>query len=153
MLCTDNEDFNQPLPARVTLSSATPASGVCSTINIIQDGTEEGRETFTVSLTPSVRVQVVDGRGTAEVLIADLCPSLPGPENGNVDASIRTVGSVAVYSCGSEFLISGNSQRNCQMDGTWSGAAPTCLGIMTIDIILICKMLFLNALICHHSNM
>ena len=74
----------------------------------------------------------MDGRGTAQVLIVDSCGSLPPPENGAVDASITTVGSVATYSCDNGFLISGDSQRNCQMDGFWSGSAPTCLGIMII---------------------
>ena len=121
-------DFSQPLPASVTLTSTTPESGVCSTITIAQDGIEEGRETFSVSVTANARAEVVDGRGTVQVLIVDFCASLSAPENGNVDASVRTVGSVATYSCDNGFLINGEPQRNCQMDGMWSGEAPTCLG-------------------------
>lgn len=122
-------DFSQPIPSSVTLDSMTPASGECSTISITQDAIEEGRETFSVTLTPGVRAQVVEGRGTAQVLIVDLCDTLPAPDNGNIEASVRTVGSVATYSCSSEFVINGVSERNCQADGTWSGIAPTCLGI------------------------
>ena len=127
-------DFSQPIPSSVTLDSMTTASGECSTISITQDVIEEGTETFTVTLTPDVRAEVVEGRGTAQVLIVDLCNTLPAPENGNIDASVRTVGSVATYTCNSEFVINGESERNCQADGTWSGAAPTCLGnIATIS--------------------
>jgi hypothetical protein len=126
------EDYGQPLPSSVTLTSTTPASGECSTINIPQDALVEGRETFSITVTAGARAQVVDGRGTAQVVIVDGCGPLPPPENGNVDASITTVGSVATYSCNNGFLISGDSQRNCQMDGFWSGSAPTCLGTMNI---------------------
>ena len=104
---------------------------MCTIINIQQDTIVEGRETFSVTVTAGARAQVVDGRGTAQVVIVDGCGPLPPPDNGNVDASITTVGSVATYSCDNGFLISGDPQRNCQMDGLWSGSAPTCLGIMT----------------------
>ena len=126
------EDYGQPMPSSITLTSTTPASGACSTINIPQDAIEEGREMFSVTVTAGARAQVVDGRGTAQVLIVDGCGSLPPPENGNVDASTTTVGSVATYSCSNGFLISGDSQRNCQMDGFWSGSAPTCSGIFSV---------------------
>ena len=130
--CAAVEDYGQPIPSSIIFTSTTPASGVCSTINIAQDEVEEGRETFSVTVTAGARTQVMDGRGTAQVLIVDSCGSLPRPEDGNVDAPITSVGSVATYSCNSGFLISGDSQRNCQMDGFWSGSAPTCLGnIMT----------------------
>ena len=125
------EDYGQPIPSSVTLTSTTPASGVCSTINVSEDAIEEGRETFSVTVTAAGgQVQVVDGRGTAQVVIVDGCGPLPPPDNGNVDVPITTVGSVATYSCDNGFLVSGNSQRICQMDGFWSGSAPTCSGTL-----------------------
>ena len=133
-LHTAVEDYEQPLPSSVTLTSTTPASGACSTINIPQDAIEEGRETFSVTITAGDRAQVVDGRGTAQVVIVDGCGPLPPPENGNVDASITTIGSVATYSCNNGFLISGVSQRICQTDGFWSESAPSC-SIGTIKLI------------------
>ena len=64
-------------------------------------------------------------------MIVDGCGPLPPPENGNVDASITTIGSVATYSCNNGFLISGISQRICQTDGFWSESAPSCsIGII-----------------------
>ena len=60
-------------------------------------------------------------------MIVDGCGPLSPPDNGNVDVPITIIGSVATYSCDSGFFISGNSQRICQMDGLWSGSAPTCL--------------------------
>ena len=130
-LHTSVADYGQPIPSRVTLTSTTPASGVCSTINISKDVIEEGRETFSVTVTAAGgRVQVVDGRGTAQVVIVDGCGPLPPPDNGIVDVPITTVGSVATYSCDNGFLVSGNSQRICQMDGFWSGSAPTCSGTL-----------------------
>ena len=128
------EDYGQPIPSSITLTSTTPASGECSTINIPQNVVEEGREMFSVTVTAGARAQVVDGHGTAQVLIVDGCGSLSPPENGMVDASITTVGSVATYSCNNGFLISGDSQRNCQIDGFWSGSAPMCSGISSVCI-------------------
>ena len=90
---------------------------------------------FSVTVTAGTRAQVVDGHGTAQVVIVDSCDPLPPPENGNVDASITTIGSVATYSCNNGFLLSGDSQRICQMNGFWSGSAPTCLGMIMIDIL------------------
>ena len=120
------EDFNQPVPLTVTLTSMTPSSGACSVINILPDSTEEGRETFNISMT-SAQAVVAEGRGTAQVLIVDACSSLCSPDNGTVNVSSRTVGSIAMYSCNAGFLISGDPQRNCQADGRWSGQAPICI--------------------------
>ena len=125
----------------------TPSSGACSTINILPDSIEEGRETFNVSITNAQTI-VAEGRGTAQVLIVDFCASLPALENGNVGVSNRTVGSVAMYSCDSGFLISGNPQRNCQADGLWSGQAPLCiLGKFVHNIISIRKFIYLTFLL------
>ena len=78
----------------------------------------------------------MDGHGTAQVLIVDNCGPLSPPKNGDVDASITTIGSVATYSCNNGLFISGVSQRICQTDGFWSGSAPTCLGMIMIKLIL-----------------
>ena len=55
------------------------------------------------------------------------CPMLT-IENGEVVISTndRTVNSSATYSCSDGYSLQGNSERFCQMDGTWSDTNPSC---------------------------
>ena len=54
------------------------------------------------------------------------CPGLPNPENGRVEMSGVTPGSVATYICNSEYNLVGMETRTCQNNGQWDGEAPTC---------------------------
>jgi len=40
----------------------------------------------------------------------------------------NTFGSQANYSCSEGYALNGNSTRECQADGQWSGSEPTCEG-------------------------
>ena len=64
-------------------------------------------------------------------LLFAVCPVLQNPQNGHVDYSNqqRTVGTTAYYSCNSSslFMLSGDEERECQIDATWSGSAPICV--------------------------
>lgn len=130
-LCTAEEDFGDPVPSTVIINSTTPASGACAVINIESDGLEEGPESFTVTIAADDQPVLIEGGGSASVLIVELCEVLTAPVNGSVDVPAREIGSVATYGCdnGFEFIIDCNPQRTCQADLTWSGDAPTCLGI------------------------
>ncbi|XP_064382155.1 sushi, von Willebrand factor type A, EGF and pentraxin domain-containing protein 1-like isoform X4 [Halichondria panicea] len=55
------------------------------------------------------------------------CPKLTPPAYGAVNDGNNRVGTKAVYTCNDGFEISGQSSRKCQLDGTWSGKAPTCI--------------------------
>ena len=66
------------------------------------------------------------------------CPMLPSPANGEVtysDLLRYTNGTVATYSCGEGFGLSGGDvTRTCEGDGSspngaWSGVTPSCEGI------------------------
>ena len=51
----------------------------------------------------------------------------PGvPQNGRRSLSGTRQGDRVDYSCNSGFELSGDRQRQCQSDGTWSGSLPTC---------------------------
>jgi len=39
-----------------------------------------------------------------------------------------TFGSQANYSCSEGYALNGNTTRECQADGQWSGSEPTCEG-------------------------
>ena len=39
---------------------------------------------------------------------------------------VITLGSIATYMCDDGYVLTGNSTRTCQADGTWSGDSPTC---------------------------
>ena len=56
------------------------------------------------------------------------CPALSSPDHGQVTPG----GSVPYpdtvnYTCNSGFNIIGETTRNCQSDGSWSGTDPTCI--------------------------
>ncbi|KAF8791135.1 CUB and sushi domain-containing protein 3 [Argiope bruennichi] len=57
---------------------------------------------------------------------AIVCPILSHPLNGKVISSQRRLHAVATYECDRYYNLSGNSERICQEDGTWSGDVPTC---------------------------
>ncbi len=63
------------------------------------------------------------------VLVAD-CGSLSSPTDGSVDLSSGTTeGKLATYSCGTGYLLSGDTQTTCQSSGFWDpSSAPSCLG-------------------------
>ena len=54
------------------------------------------------------------------------CGPLDNPGNGSVSTPNTTRGSIATYSCDTGFNLDGNMTRTCQVDGDWSGTAPTC---------------------------
>ncbi|GFU37825.1 uncharacterized protein NPIL_646421 [Nephila pilipes] len=53
--------------------------------------------------------------------------------NGKVISSQRRLHAVATYECDRYFNLSGNSERICQKDGTWSGDVPACKEITCFD--------------------
>jgi hypothetical protein len=55
------------------------------------------------------------------------CPGLEPPQNGSVSAPVTDLGATASYQCASGFTLVGDVSRTCQVDGTWSGTAPTCV--------------------------
>ena len=55
------------------------------------------------------------------------CPSLTSPEHGTVTTPRGTaVGAAAQFSCEAGFTLSGDAERSCQADKTWSGEDPHC---------------------------
>ena len=48
------------------------------------------------------------------------------PMNGNVQFARTTFGSVAVYDCAENYMLSGGNTRLCQADSLWSGFTPFC---------------------------
>ena len=59
-------------------------------------------------------------------LVAIDC-GIPGvPDNGRNSYNATTYSSVAQYACNANFQLVGTDVRQCQLDGTWSGAVPVC---------------------------
>ena len=54
------------------------------------------------------------------------CTPLCDPSSGYVNHSDNLVGSMAMYECDQEFVLSGPVYRLCQSDGTWSDIEPVC---------------------------
>ena len=57
------------------------------------------------------------------------CPDEPDPSNGTVIHQNTTVNGEISYSCHPGYNVStGNLNRKCLSNGTWSGDPPICLG-------------------------
>ena len=56
------------------------------------------------------------------------CGPLEVPNNGQVSASETVYNYTATYTCNTGYVLSGGSTRTCQVNGEWSGNAPTCEG-------------------------
>ena len=51
----------------------------------------------------------------------------PGiPSNGNTMVTSTTFGSLVNHTCNEGFLLNGESQRVCLVNGSWSDSLPTC---------------------------
>ncbi len=77
--------------------------------------------------------------GSPPVCIVVNCGQLVHPTNGQVNFANTIYNAVATYTCSTGFSLSGSSIRMCQTDGSWSGAAPTCVD-GTSFVILVCSM-------------
>ena len=62
------------------------------------------------------------------------CGSLASPKFGQVVISGTTFGSTATYSCQKGYILVGDSTRVCQVNGQWSGDAPTCKSMFNYTI-------------------
>ena len=56
-----------------------------------------------------------------------MCPALDDIKYGQVEVTGTRQGDKANYFCNYGFTLSGNEQRVCQKDGTWSGSEPSCV--------------------------
>ena len=54
------------------------------------------------------------------------CGNLSSPANGGISLNSTLQGSIATYFCLPGFMLSGDEQRVCQSNSTWSGTASTC---------------------------
>lgn len=54
------------------------------------------------------------------------CGELQDPENGRVSINSDIFDSLALYTCDSGYMISGEVLRRCQANAMWSGEAPMC---------------------------
>ncbi|XP_065896437.1 sushi, von Willebrand factor type A, EGF and pentraxin domain-containing protein 1-like [Dysidea avara] len=59
------------------------------------------------------------------------CPDLGQPDNGMIecmfgDDGVASYQDTCRFSCAEGYRLSGSTSRNCQSDGTWSGATETC---------------------------
>ena len=61
------------------------------------------------------------------IVIVNECPVPEDIPIGSVKYASLTYASIAVYSCPSNYIISGYQQRQCQADKTWTGSPPTCV--------------------------
>jgi len=54
------------------------------------------------------------------------CGTPESPRNGGVNVDKTTAGGIASYYCKTGFVLSGNVQRVCKLNGQWSGSVPSC---------------------------
>ncbi|KAI8519554.1 regulation of mast cell degranulation [Branchiostoma belcheri] len=63
--------------------------------------------------------------GVQPICSRKLCQPLMAPSNGNFSGG-SSYGDVVTYYCDAGYEISGDEERTCQSDQTWSGTQPTC---------------------------
>ena len=69
------------------------------------------------------------------LLTAVNCGTLTDPANGQVSHTAGTVfGQTATYSCNAGYNLVGDSTRICHATGVWSGSAPTCQGMLLLEL-------------------
>eukprot|EP00117_Sycon_ciliatum_P036248 scpid11835/ scgid3889/ Sushi, von Willebrand factor type A, EGF and pentraxin domain-containing protein 1 len=61
------------------------------------------------------------------------CGSLESPQFGSVSLASTVYGSTARYQCNTGYNLVGLNARDCQANGFWLGAAPTCVPISCGD--------------------
>ena len=64
------------------------------------------------------------------------CPLLTDPENGKVEVSGQTRGSIATYSCNVGFELFGHETVECTHDFLWSSDPPICVGEALMHLLL-----------------
>ncbi|KAI8510733.1 hypothetical protein Bbelb_116490 [Branchiostoma belcheri] len=64
--------------------------------------------------------------GVQPICTRKLCRQLMAPSNGNFSGG-SSYGDVVTYHCDAGYEISGDEERTCQSDQTWSGTQPTCV--------------------------
>lgn len=57
------------------------------------------------------------------------CPPLSQLHHGYTLKAVGSDGAVrsVEFSCNNSYVLSGNSKRTCQLDGTWNGRQPQCI--------------------------
>jgi len=65
------------------------------------------------------------------LLLPGQCPPLRDPDNGMIfcslgDDGVPTEGDICVYECDDGYIVSGNGDRECQSDNTWTGNDAVC---------------------------
>ena len=63
------------------------------------------------------------------------CSTLTDPADGQVSYTAGTTfGQTATYSCDTGYTLVGDSNQTCRATGVWSGCAPTCQGMLLLEI-------------------
>ena len=75
------------------------------------------------------------------LLIVVNCGTLTNPVNGQVHYTGRTTfGQTVNYTCDLGYILVGGRTRTCHSTGRWSGSAPTCQGMLLLDLVCVsCK--------------
>ena len=66
------------------------------------------------------------------------CPLPNGPENGIIDCDRLTVGGVCIFSCNTNYRLTGPVIRRCKDDEDWTGNETTCIGTCICQLSLNC---------------
>ena len=54
------------------------------------------------------------------------CTALEDPEHGTLTGDSISFGSEVSYSCDNGYILTGDADRTCQADGSWTGSDPIC---------------------------
>ena len=84
---------------------------------------------------------------------AVLCGDPGTPAEGYMEGKQFTFRSEVTFYCRSPYILVGSSRRVCQVDGSWSGVQPTCIGELACKCGPVMHYLRNNAQpSCHYHN-
>ena len=87
-----------------------------------------------VDQSPCAKVSIMKFKRSIELMLTLLTfivvvfcnETLSSPQNGAISVPCITVGCKATYSCNNQSILTGNSIRQCQINGLWNGSSPVC---------------------------
>ena len=59
--------------------------------------------------------------------VSSECPTLPKIAHGIASTSDKTIGSVVVFECKSDYTMVGPKNLTCQWNGEWNRRPPLCI--------------------------
>ncbi|KAG7480929.1 hypothetical protein MATL_G00061450 [Megalops atlanticus] len=123
-----HEDPNDPLYAEMSKICFGPGSWFCKYDTLTSRSLGMGNATH-VSFQSHMSIMT-------DLVPVVSCGWLAPPKNGQKEGTTYLEGAKVKFSCNKGYVLSGSSERTCQMDGQWSGETTHCVSDNVLGIVL-----------------